>query len=164
MGPSPFTVRARRYRGHRQGFRVKRITLVTTRLDAALYPVEAFAQLYWARWGIETNFAHLKTTRGLDVLPGKTVDGVLKELIVFALIYNLVRLVMTQAARRPQVVIDRFSVVAAARWLAAACDEELLPVRIMHPHRPYRYEPRVRKRRLKQYPVRQNTRQALRRV
>jgi hypothetical protein len=47
-----------------------------------------------ARWGIETNFAHLKTTMGLDVLKCKTVDGVLKELIVFSLIYNLVRLAM----------------------------------------------------------------------
>ena len=55
-----------------------------------LYTVEALAQLYWARWGIETNFAHLKTTMGLDVLKCKTVDGVLKELMVFALIYNLV--------------------------------------------------------------------------
>jgi hypothetical protein len=157
-------VRARRYRGHRQGFRVKRITLVTTRLDAALYPVEAFAQLYWTRWGIETNFAHLKTTMGLDVLKCKTVDGVLKELIVFALIYNLVRLVMAQAAQRQQVDIDRISFIDAARWLAAAHDEESLPWLVTNPHRPYRYEPRVRKRRPKQYPLMQNTRLALRKV
>ena len=53
----------------------------------------------------QTNFAHLKTTMGLDVLKCKTVDGVLKELVVFALIYNLVRLVMSQAARRQRVVV-----------------------------------------------------------
>jgi IS4 transposase len=88
---------------------VKQITLVTTLLEATCYPVAALAQLYYARWGIETNFAHLKTTLGLDVLKCKTADGVLKELIVFALIYNLVRMVMMQAARRQQVDIDRIS-------------------------------------------------------
>jgi Transposase DDE domain len=162
--PERLEVRELRYRVHRKGFRVKSIPLVTTLLDAALYTVEALAQLYWARWGIETNFAHLKTTMGLDVLKCKTVDGVLKELIVFALLYNLVRLVMAQAARRQQVAIDRMSFVDAARWLAAARDEESLPLLVMNPHRPYRYEPRVRKRRPKQYPVMQNTRQALRKV
>ena len=162
--PDRLEVRELRYRVHRKGFRVKSITLVTALLDAAFYTVEALAQLYWARWGMETNFAHLKTTMGLDVLKCKTVDGVLKELIVFALIYNLVRLVMAQAARRQQVAIDRISFVDAARWLAAAHDEESLPWLVMNPHRPYRYEPRVRKRRPKQYPVMQNTRQALRKV
>jgi hypothetical protein len=120
------------------------------------------AQLSWARWGVETNFAHLNTTLGLDVLKCKTVDGVLKELIVFALIYNLVRLVMGQAARRQHVPIDRISFIDAARWLAAARDDEALSPLIVHPHRPPRYEPRVRKRRPKQYPLMQRTRHVLR--
>jgi hypothetical protein len=162
--PARLEVRELRYRVHRKGFRVKSITLVTTLLDAALYTVEALAQLYWARWGIETNFAHLKTTMGLDVLKCKTVDGVLKELIVFALIYNLVRLVMAQAARRQQVAIDRISFVDAARWLASARDEESLPWLVINPHRPYRYEPRVRKRRPKQYPLMQTPRKELRKL
>jgi hypothetical protein len=162
--PNHLEVRELRYQVHRKGFRVKSITLVTTLLDAARYTVEAFAQLYWARWGIETNFAHLKTTMGLDVLKGKTVDGILKELIVFALIYNLVRLVMVQAARRQQVSLDRISFVDAVRWRAAARDGESLPWLVMNLHRPFRYEPRVRKRRPKQYPLMQNTRQALRKT
>jgi hypothetical protein len=160
--PARLEVRELCYRVARKGFRVRTITLVTTLLDAMCYPVEALAQLYRARWGIETNFAHLKTTLGLDVLKCKTVDGVLKELIVFALIYNFVRLVMGQAARRQQVPIDRISFIDAARWLAAACDDEVLPLLIVHPHRPSRYDPRVRKRRPKQYPLMQRTRQALR--
>ena len=101
---------------------------------------------------------------GLEVRKCKTVDGVLTERIVVALIDNLVRLVMAQAARRQQVAIDRISFVDAARWLASACDEESLPWLVINPRRPYRYEPRVRKRRPKQYPVMQNTRQALRKV
>jgi hypothetical protein len=160
--PDRLEVRELQYRVQRKGFRVTKITLVTTLLDATLYPVEALAQLYYARWGIETNVARVKTTMGLDVLKCKTVDGVLKELIIFALIYNVVRLVMAQAAQRQQVAIDRISFIDAARWLAAAHDEESLPGLVMNPHRPYRYEPQVRKRRLKQYPLMQKPRNELR--
>jgi hypothetical protein len=160
--PDRLEVRELQYQVDRQGFRVTKITLVTTLLDAASYTVEALAQLYYARWGIETNFAHLKTTMGLDVLKCKTVDGVLKELIVFALIYNLVRMVMIQAARRQQVPLERISFIDAVRWLAAARTEESLPLLVLNLHRPYRYEPRVRKRRPKQYPLMQKTRQTLR--
>ena len=143
------TGRELRYQVQRQGFRVKTITLVTTLVHAALYGVKALSELSCARWGIETNLAPLKTTMGLDVLQCKTVDGVLKELIVFALTYNLVRLVMGQAARRQHVDIDRISFIDAARWLAAAQDGVSLPTLVVNPHRPYRYEPRVRKRRPK---------------
>jgi hypothetical protein len=160
--PDRLEVRELQYQVQRKGFRVTTITLVTTLLDATLYPVEAFAQLYYARWGIETNFAHLKTTMGLDVLKCKTVDGVLKELIVFALIYHLVRMVMIQAARRQQVDIDRISFIDAARWLAAVRDDEPLAWLVVKPHRPSRYEPRVRKRRPKQYPLMQTPRKELR--
>jgi hypothetical protein len=99
---------------------------------------------------------------GLDVLKCKTVDGVLKELIVFALIYNLVRLVIRQAARQQHVAIDRISFLDAARWLATARDDESLAVLVVNPHRPARYEPRVRKRRPKQYPLMQKPRNELR--
>jgi hypothetical protein len=56
--PARLAVRELRYRVQRKGFRVRTIPLVTTLLDAARYPVEALAQLSWARWGIETNCAH----------------------------------------------------------------------------------------------------------
>ena len=160
--PARLEVRARPDRVHRKGFRVQTIPLVTTLLDAACDPVEAWAQLSWARWGIETHCAPLKTTMGLNVLKGKTVDGVLKELMVFALIDNLVRVVMAQAAQRQQVAIDRIRFIDVARWLAAACDDEALPLLVVHPYRPYRYEPRVRKRRPKQSPLMQKTRHTLR--
>jgi hypothetical protein len=160
--PACLEVRELRYQVPRKGFRVQTMTLVTTLLDAACYPVAALAQLYWTRWGIETHLAHLKTTMGLNVLKCKTVDGVLKELIIFALIYNLVRLVMAQAAQRQQVVIERISFIDAVRWMAAACDDEALPLLVVNPYRPSRYEPRVRKRRPKQYPLMQKTRQTLR--
>jgi len=56
----------------------------------------------------------------MDVLKCKTVDGVLKELQVFALIYNLVRQVMLQAAGRQRVDVRRISFIDALRWLQSA--------------------------------------------
>ena len=41
-------------------------------------PVAAFAPLDYARWGMETHWAHWKTTMELEVLQCTTVDGVLK--------------------------------------------------------------------------------------
>ena len=66
-------------------------TLVTTLLDAEVYRVADLAELYRQRWQVETSLAHLKTTMRMDVLHCKTVPGVLKELTVFAIVYNLVR-------------------------------------------------------------------------
>jgi hypothetical protein len=43
---------------------------------------------------VETALAQLKTTMQMEVLHCKTVPGVLKELTVFTIVYNLVRLVM----------------------------------------------------------------------
>ena len=160
--PESLAVRELRYRVQQKGFRVEMITLVTTLVAAALYSVADVAALFLARWGIETNFGHLKTTMGLDVLKCQTVNGVLKELMVFALIYNVVRLVMGQAARRQHVSVDRISFIDALRWLASAQDDEPLPALVVNPHRPYRYEPRVRKRRPKPYPLMTKPRHELR--
>src|SRR6266568_3001185 len=64
---------------------------------------------------------------------------------------NLVRLIMAQATQHQQVDIDRINFIAATQWLAAAHDEEPLPVLVITLHHPYHYKPRVRKRRPKQY-------------
>jgi hypothetical protein len=160
--PEPLRVREWRYRVQPKGFRVRTITLVTTLVDAERYRVEDLADLFWARWGAETHLGHVKTTLGLDVLKCKTVNGVLKELTVFALIYNFIRLVMVQAARRQQVAIERLSCIDAMRWLASAHADEPLPTLVVNPHRPGRYEPRVRKRRPKPYPLMTKPRHQLR--
>jgi hypothetical protein len=92
--------------------------LVTTLLDPVAYPAEALAELYLGRWQIEVNFRHLKTTMGLEVLHCKTVAGVLKEMYMVAITYNLVRLVMLEASRRQQVPLDRISFIDALLGLA----------------------------------------------
>jgi hypothetical protein len=80
--PDGLKVRELRYRVHRQSFQVKAITLGTTLVDAECYSVQALSQLYVPRWGIETHRAQLKISTGLDGFKCKTVDGVLKELLV----------------------------------------------------------------------------------
>ena len=146
-------MRELRYTIHEKGFRTKQITLVTTLLDAEIYTLPGLADLFRQRWQIETNFGHLKTTMKMDVLKCKTVEGVLKELHVFALIYNLVRQVMLEAASRQGVDVQRISFIDALRWLQTAQPGDELPKLVVNPYRPNRLEPRVRKRRPKQYPL-----------
>lgn len=126
------------------------------------YPLGALAELYGARWRVELNFRHLKTAMKMDVLKCKAVDGVLKELTVYAIVYNLVRLVMAEAARRQGVDVERVSFVDALRWLSQARPGDELPELVVNPERPGRYEPRVRKRRPKQYPLMRKPRSVLR--
>jgi len=68
----------------------------------------------------------------------QTVDGGLKERIVFALIDHRGRMGMMPAARRQQVALDRSSCIAAARWLAAVRDDAPLALLVVHPRRPSR--------------------------
>lgn len=155
-------VRELRYFTKLKGGRTQVITLVTTLLDPERYPAEALAALFGQRWRIETNLGHLKTTMGMDVLRCQTVDGVRKELTIYALVYNLTRLVMLKAAAQQQIDLERISFVDALRWLAEAC-RRISPLRLsINPHRPHRQEPRVRKRRPKQFDLMRRPRCQLR--
>jgi hypothetical protein len=150
--PEEITVRELRYRVETPGFRVSAVTLVTTLLEAEIYPAAALADLYFRRWQVEINFKHIKTTMKMDVLHCKTVEGVLKELAVFALIYNLVRTVMVQSGQVQGVAPERISFIDTIRWLIGVeGNGEDLTVLAVNPSRPGRVEPRVVKRRPKQY-------------
>jgi hypothetical protein len=162
--PDTLQVRELRYTIARPGFRVKQVTLVTTLLDHQRYSAEDLADAYGLRWTIETCFAHIKTTMKMDVLHCETVRGVTKELIVFLLVYNMVRMTMLEAARRQDVLVDRISFVDALRWLATAQPGDELRQLVLNPLRPGRAEPRVRKRRPKQYPLMKSPRDELRKA
>ena len=96
---------------------------------------------------------HQRQIVSMDVLRTKSVDGIHKELAMFAIVYNLVRLVMLEAAQRRGVMPDRISFVDALRWLVAAgTGLPLRRIRVL-PLRPDRHEQRVRKRRPKNYPL-----------
>jgi hypothetical protein len=151
--PTTIFIRELRYTIARPGFRVRTVTLVTTLLDPVRYPKEKLAEAYGLRWTIETCLGHIKTTMKMDVLRCQTVRGIEKELTMFLLVYNLVRMTMLAAAKRQGVSPDRISFVDALRWLATAKPGDELPKLVVNPARPCRIEPRARKRRQKKFPL-----------
>jgi hypothetical protein len=162
--PATLFIRELRFLTPQRGYRTRVITLVTTLLDPETYPASELAELYLSRWQIEVNFRHLKTTMGMEVLHCKTVAGVLKELHMFAIAYNLVRLVMLEASRQQNVPLDRISFIDALRWLRDAESDTLLTALVVNPARPNRVEPRVIKRRMKKYKLMQKPRRDLRKA
>jgi DDE family transposase len=161
--PDTLQVRELRYRTFQRGHRTHIITLVTSLLDPQAYPAQELAKLYLSRWQIEVNFRHLKTTMGMEVMHCQTVEGVTKEMYMFAIAYNLVRLVMLEASKRQKVHLDRISFVDALRWLRDSKPGADLTL-IVNPCRPNRIEPRVVKRRPKSYKLMNKPRQDLRKA
>ena len=98
----------------------------------------------------------------MDVLHCKTVPGVLKELTNFAIVYNLVRMVMRHSDMLQHLAVERISFVDALRWLGAPSPEIPLGALIVNPTRPHRLEPRIKKRRPKSFPLMIKPRQELR--
>jgi DDE family transposase len=160
----PETLELREVRDHidTPGFRTRQMTLVTTRLDAAISRVADLAELYHERWQVETSLAHLKTTMQMDVLHGQTVPGVLMALMVFAIVYNLVRMIMRPSATLQHTEVERISCLDALRWLSAPSPGVPLMTLMVNPARLHRVEPRVKKRRPKSFPFMITPRQALR--
>ena len=161
--PDSLVLREVRYDVGTPGFRTRQITLVTTLLDAQIYRMADLAELYHQRWRVETSRAQLKTSLQMDVLHCKPVAGVLKELTVFAILYNLVRLVMGQSATLQHLSVERISFLDALRWLSAPHTGMPLVALMVNPARPHRVEPRVKKRRPKPFPLMITPRQELRR-
>jgi DDE family transposase len=151
--PESMLVRELRRTTTRPGFRPTTLTVATTLLDPVAYPADDVMALRIRRWDVETDLLYLKTIMGMDVLRCKTVDGVKKELWIFLLIYNLVRRVMIAAAQRQQVPVSRISFSSALHWLRHARVGDTLPNLKLVPYRPNRMEPRVIKRRPKQYDI-----------
>lgn len=150
--PETIAVRELRYGLERRGFRTREVTLVTTLLDPRKYSVEELADLYNARWQIETNLKHLKCTMGMDVLRSKSVAGVQKELWMYLIVYNQVRLFMLDAAVRQGVSPDRISFIDALEALCHGGPRVAATLKLLvNPHRPGRHQPRVIKRRKDRY-------------
>jgi hypothetical protein len=75
------------------------ITIVTTLLDANLYPAKDVAILYGLRWDVEIDLGCLKTTMGQGELRCLIPDNIDREIAVTILAYNLVRVLMNDAAQ-----------------------------------------------------------------
>jgi hypothetical protein len=159
-------VRIVRYSLRRAGYRTRCLTLVTTLVDAQLYPAEELARLYARRWQIELWFRDIKTSMGMEVLRCQSPQMIHKELEMFFIAYNLIRSLMIRASREFEVDIQRLSfkgTVAGVRQFSVAIvqarsgrkQRELVGKLLQSiaadrvPERPGRREPRAVKRRPK---------------
>jgi len=90
-------------------------TLLTSLLDAEVYPAAELVALYHERWELELAYDELKTHMldRQEAIRSRTVEGVHQELWGIALAYNLVRLEMERAARELGVPPTRISFTAA---------------------------------------------------
>jgi hypothetical protein len=77
-------------------------------------------------------------------------------------VYNLVRLVMLAAATAQGVPVARVSFIDALRWLEDACWHRPALELVINPDRRGRSEPRVKKRRAKEYDLMKLPRNELR--
>ncbi len=132
--------------------------LVTTMHNVRALPKAELAALYARRWHIELDFRNIKTTLGMEVLRCKTPAMVEKELWVCLLAYNLIRLLMAQAAHaagvNPRELSFKHAVQMWNNWPRGVEPDELFRLIAQRSvgNRPGRSEPRVRKRRPKSFP------------
>jgi hypothetical protein len=82
----------------RQGFQTRLVIIVTTLLDSAAYTADELLDLFALRWHCELDLRALKQALGMRRLHCKTPAMVRKELWVYLLAYNLIRVRMAQAA------------------------------------------------------------------
>ena len=73
-------------------------TLVTTLLCPKQTDKAALKALYQSRWHVELDLRSIKTTLGMERLSCQTPAMAIKEIWVYLLAYNLIRLMMAQAA------------------------------------------------------------------
>jgi hypothetical protein len=139
--------------------------LVTTLLCPSQTPKAALKALYRQRWHVELDLRHLKTTLGMELLSCKTPAMAQKEIWVYLLAYNLIRLMMAQAAVCAECLPRQLSFKHTLQlWIVwtqhapADRDEALHGLFVLIGeqrvgHRLGRIEPRAVKRRPKPFPL-----------
>lgn len=139
--------------------------LVTTLLCPRETPKAALAALYRERWHVELDLRHIKTTLGMERLSCKTPAMAQKEIGVYLLAYNLIRLMMAQAATLADCLPRALSFKHTLQlWVAwdhhgsGRDDEKLYGLFVLIAeqrvgNRPGRLEPRAVKRRPKPFPL-----------
>jgi hypothetical protein len=138
---------------------------VTTLLSSGDTPKSELSNLYKLRWHVELDLRNIKTTLGMEALRCMTPQMNEKEMWVYFLGYNLIRLLMCEAALQAEVLPRQISFKHSLQvWVAwsrhhweAAGDEQtaLLFVLIAEQrvgNRSGRIEPRAVKKRPKPYP------------
>jgi hypothetical protein len=168
--PDFITIREVRVRVEQPGFRTRILVVVTTLLDPEETTKEELAALYRARWNNELDLRSIKDVLQMDLLRCKTPELVRKEIWTHVLAYNLIRTVMAQAASREGISPRSISFKATLQILEAfqpliayqadrglrhreALYQQLLEAIARHrvADRPDRFEPRMAKRKPKNY-------------
>ena len=143
--------------------RVNRQVLVTTLIDDRQVSKDDLSALYARRWNVELDLRNLKTTTGMDVLSCQTPQMNEKQLWVHLLAYNVIRLLMAQAACNagvdPRDLSFKHTVQLWTEWVSPGMSVTkdcgrlfTLIAQCRVGNRPGRIEPRMRKRRPKPYP------------
>lgn len=158
------------YHGYTDEIKVREVkvgkkVLVSTFLSPRKTPKAALEELYWQRWNVELDLRNIKTTLGMEVLRCKTPPMCEKEFWAYLLAYNLIRLLMAQAALQADVLPRQLSfkhtlqmwVAWSQRQFLSESGEDtatlfVLIAQIRVADRPGRAEPRAVKRRPKPYP------------
>jgi hypothetical protein len=166
--PTQMTLRAVKGRCYQKGFRVRQVTVVTTLLDAQLYPAQEILQAYWRRWRLEMCLDDLKTTLKMEMLRSRSPVMAQKEVLIRLMAHNLIRCTMAEAAREHTVALERISFKGSldalrhfAQAMARARSQkkrrqlwaeliETLAADLV-PERPGRREPRAVKRKKNKY-------------
>ena len=156
---------------HRPGTGSRRQVLVTTLTCPNTIPKSALKDLYKRRWQVELDIRNIKTTLGMETLSCKTPKMGEKEMWVYLLAYNLIRLIMAQSALMADVLPRTLSFKHTLQlWLAWSgtphhTDDQDNITRLLAlvaersiGNRPGRIEPRAIKRRPKPYPLLTKTR------
>ena len=141
-------------------------TLVTTLLCPKETPKAAVKLLYRQRWQVELDLRNIKTTLGMETLSCRTPDMATKEIWAYLLAYNLIRLVMAQAALSvgclPRQLSFKHTLQLFDAWryhgFDEATDDMLYALLALIgqqrvANRPGRVEPRAIKRRPKPFPL-----------
>lgn len=78
--------------------KVSHKVLITTMLSTKEASKSELKTLYKQRWHVELDFRNIKTTLGMEHLSCKTGEMNRKEIWVYLLAYNLIRILMAQTA------------------------------------------------------------------
>jgi len=153
----------------RKGHRTKIVTVATSLLDHKKFPTQAFVELYLRRWMAELFFRDIKTTLGMDHLSCKSPEMVEKEILMYLIAYNLIRLMIFRASQIHHIDPERISFQATVNAFlhflyyfeyGGTNQKELKHlIRVLYktisemtnPKRPNRREPRAVKRRPKPF-------------
>jgi hypothetical protein len=167
--PEKLTLRLIRFGYENREGNKARMVLVTSLLDHQKYSETQLASLYHQRWDIELKLRDLKTTLGMECFNVKSPEMAHKALWMSVIAFNLIRSLMQKAARNTgkpvwhisfKGVLDlacashesirscagmpRKKAIVMAQ-LIDICSTKLVDVR------PFRQEPRARKRRPKNF-------------